>query len=162
MKTITNKYTIIKNENFVLGANKTDKGYSFAIVSDLDEITLILFKEGIIRPQYTITIGREYKTGNVFSIILKGVDLDGYSYVYMADGEIIVDPYAKMLTGLPDFGVIDNSGLVNVRGKISNRTYSWKGENRPEINKEDIIIYKLHPRGFTMSPSSKVNFPGTF
>lgn len=162
MKTITNKYTIIKNENFVLGADKTDKGYSFAFVSDLDEITLILFKEGIIRPQYTITIGREYKTGNVFSIILKGVDLDGYSYVYMADGDIIVDPYAKMLTGLPDFAVIDNSGLVNVRGRIGNRTYSWKGEKRPEIKKEDLVIYKLHPRGFTMSPSSKVNFPGTF
>ena len=162
MKNISNRYSININKNFVLGVEKTDNGYSFAIVSDNDEITLFLFKDDDRDSHLSIVIGKEYKIGNVFSVILKNIDLDGYSYVYMADGEIIVDPYAKMLTGLPEFSVIDNSGLVNVRGKIGNNRYDWKSENKPVINKEDLIIYKLHPRGFTMSPSSKVKYPGTF
>lgn len=162
MKSITNKYTIIKNENFILGADRTEDGYSFAVVSDLDEITLVIFEKGIAAPKYSITLGKEYKIGNVFTVIIKELEIDDFSYVYMGDGEIFVDPYAKMLTGLPEFSVIDNTGLVNVRAVIGKHEYDWKSEKKPQISKEDLVIYKLHPRGFTMSQSSKVKYPGTF
>ena len=71
MKNISNRYSININKNFVLGVEKTDNGYSFAIVSDNDEITLFLFKDDDRDSHLSIVIGKEYKIGNVFSVILK-------------------------------------------------------------------------------------------
>lgn len=162
MKTINGRLRITKNENFILGSDILDNGYSFAFVSDSDKINLILFSNNIRKPEYTIELTKEFKIGNVFSVTISGVSLDGFSYVYEADGEIFVDPYAKILTGLSEFGKKDESGLFNVRGIIEKCKYNWNNEKKPNINSEDLIIYKLHPRGFTMSATSKVKNPGTF
>ena len=157
-----NKFKILKNEDFRLGAWKVSNGYAFAFVSEAEKVNLVIFTETAIKPEYTIELDSQYKTGNVFSVFLKDINIDGYSYIYEVDGELITDPYAKILTGLSEFGVKDETGLFKVHGKLTERSYNWKNDKKPGIRPEDMIIYKLHPRGFTMSPSSKCKYPGTF
>ena len=49
------------------------------------------------------------------------------------------------------------------RGLISfQSTFDWKGDRSPQIPLRDLIIYEMHVRGFTISPSSGVRHPGTF
>ena len=157
-----NKYKITKNENIRLGAYKVSNGYSFAFVSEAESINLIIFTESAVKPEYTIELDKNYKTGNIFSVIVKDINIDGYSYIYEVDGELITDPYSTNLVGLSAFGAKDETGLFKVHGKLTESKYNWKNEKRPCIRPEDLIIYKLHPRGFTMSPSSKCKYPGTF
>jgi isoamylase/glycogen operon protein len=40
--------------------------------------------------------------------------------------------------------------------------FDWQSAVRPNLPKEDLVIYELHVRGFTTHPSSKVKCPGTY
>jgi glycogen operon protein len=40
--------------------------------------------------------------------------------------------------------------------------YDWDGDASPNIPLSDSVLYELHVRGFTRSPSSGVKSPGTF
>lgn len=156
------KYTILPNYNYIYGADIIHNGYAFSVVSESDEITLLLFEPGKEEPVYSIPVDKKYKRGDVFTFKITDIPLLEYEYLYMADGEVFVDPYAKLLSGLPEFGVKDTTGLQHIKGVLKKTQYNWKNDVKPCIDTEDIILYKLHARGFTMSESSKVNHPGTF
>lgn len=46
-----------------------------------------------------------------------------YEYLYMADGEVFADPYAKLLSGLPEFGIKDTTGLQHIKGLLKKLQY---------------------------------------
>ena len=73
-----NKFKILKNEDFRLGAWKVSNGYAFAFVSEAEKVNLVIFTETAIKPEYTIELDSQYKTGNVFSVFLKDINIDGY------------------------------------------------------------------------------------
>lgn len=156
------KYTILPNYNYIYGADVIHNGYDFSVISESDEITLLLFEHGREEPVYSIPVDKRYKRGDVFTFRITDIPLLEYEYLYMADGEVFADPYAKLLSGLPEFGIKDTTGLQHIKGLLKKLQYNWKNDIKPCINTEDIILYKLHTRGFTMSKSSKVKHPGTF
>lgn len=156
------KYTILPNYNYIYGADIIHNGYDFSVISESDEITLLLFEHGREEPVYSIPVDKRYKRGDVFTFRITDIPLLEYEYLYMADGEVFADPYAKLLSGLPEFGIKDTTGLQHIKGLLKKLQYNWKNDIKPCINTEDIILYKLHTRGFTMSKSSKVKHPGTF
>ena len=163
METITDKFTITKKDDYILGVHKSDSGYSFAIVSKEKNITLVIFDSDRNKPEYVINVDETYKTGDVFSFNLNGVNLEGFSYYYLENEKVLVDPYATLLSGVSDFDEKLNSKIdTTLCAKICNSGYDWKDDVRPRIPKEDVILYKLHPRGFTKSNTSKVKNPGTF
>ena len=45
---------------------------------------------------------------------------------------------------------------------IDESGYDWEGDTPPNTHREDTIVYELHVRGYTESPSSNVANPGTF
>src|SRR5262249_15760983 len=45
---------------------------------------------------------------------------------------------------------------------IDAASYDWEGDRPLNRPMEDTIIYEMHVRGFTQSPSSQVRRPGTF
>ena len=48
------------------------------------------------------------------------------------------------------------------RSVIDTSGYDWEGDRPLDRPIEDTIIYEMHVRGFTCSPSSGVGHPGTF
>ncbi len=95
--------------------------------------------------------------------------------------KMLSDPYAKAISGsynwdedavygydrnspLKDlsFSTID-SGCSPTKSVVINDTlYNWEEDYWPKIPWRDTIIYEMHVRLFTMSPTSGVKYPGTF
>lgn len=69
-------------------------------------------------------------------------------YYYEIDGEKYIDPYARRI----------KDGVCYV----DYEKYNWAGDVSPGYSLCDLIIYKLHVRGFTMDPKSGVRDKGTF
>ncbi len=120
----------------------------------------------------TIELPKTLKRGAIYSARIKGIDniADYETYNYFCDDEYFCDPYAKQLFGLEKFGkdVPDSE----IRAKLDNKadfktshdTFDWSGDENSFIPYEDSLIYLLHIRGFTKSPSSNVPLAkrGTF
>ncbi len=105
------------------------------------------------------------RTGQVWHIAISDLD-EKLLYAYKIDPPLnknqhfVLDPYAKDV----DAGIIwGKNKNYHPLGRISLPTdFDWTGESRPSIPINDLIIYEMHVRGFTQSPSSQVNKPGSF
>lgn len=110
--------------------------------------------------------------GDVWSIFVPGVKL-GQLYHFQADGPYdpdhgylfnpkarLIDPYAKALAGCfqpNDDGIIRPPKCVVVSDE-----FDWQGDRHLRRPLPETIIYEMHVRGFTQSPSSGVKHPGTY
>jgi isoamylase len=110
--------------------------------------------------------------GDIWSIFVPGVKV-GQLYHFQAEGPFdptrghrfnpnarLIDPYARALAGrfLPaDDGIARPPKCV-----VVDDTFDWKGDRHLKRPLSETIIYELHVRGFTRSPSSEVSQPGTY
>ncbi len=152
--------TLLKGNPLELGTTKTDKGYNFAFCSREESITLLLFKHGSENAEYSIVLDDRYRVGSVFSVELCGIDFREYEYIYKVGEEYVTDPYTKYVTNGSDFG--EDNTEKPLRSGIVTEAFDWE-EDRPLcISYSDMIMYKLHIRGFTKHTSSRVPDKGTF
>jgi isoamylase len=81
-------------------------------------------------------------------------------YLFEIDGKTVLDPYAQALSVPNTWG----QGVgKQLRGQLTfDHTFDWEDSNHPNHQKEDLVIYEMHLRGFTNDPSSKVKHPGTY
>ena len=80
--------------------------------------------------------------------------------------KVLIDPYALgNIDNLWDrnsaVGPQDNVATAMRSVVIDPTTYDWEGDEPLHIPIKDSIIYEMHVRGFTMSPTSGVVHPGT-
>lgn len=121
------------------------------------ETSLELFRTGDKTCSYSLVLGKEYLVGGVFSVILT-LPQDISEYCYKTNGEKMLDPYAIQLTGREQFG----------ESKANREVHCLITENIRHISEplsvpfHELILYRLHVRGFTKHSSSKVKNPGTF
>jgi isoamylase len=159
------------------GATQVEGGINFSISSrHASSCTLVLFKKRQSEPMAEIPFPDEFRIGNVFAMIVFGLDYETIEYGFHMDGpynpqeghrfdptKILLDPYAKIIGGRDVWGgKPDWNDIYQHRGRIVFDDFDW-GSDRPlEIPIEDLIIYEAHVRGFTRHPSSGVKHPGTF
>ena len=113
-----------------------------------------------------------YKIGDVYSMIVYGLDIRDFEYAYRVDGpwdpekgllfdkkNILLDPYAKAVSGQRTWGTHWDS---TYHARVVKDSFNWG--DMPQSKKElcDLIIYELHVRGFTVHESSGVQNRGTF
>ncbi len=118
----------------------------------------------------------EFRLGDVFVMIVYDLDHENLEYGYRFDGPsdpakghrfdpsiICLDPYTREIGGRDVW--LDEpspSEIFPHRGRVAQEDFDW-GEDRPlSLPEEDLIIYEMHPRGFTRHLSSGVKHPGTF
>ena len=110
--------------------------------------------------------------GDVWSIFVPGLK-HGQLYHFQADGPFdpsaghrfdptarLVDPYAKALVG--HFLHHDDRIIRPPKSVVVDDRFDWQGDRHLRHELADTIIYELHIRGFTASPSSGVAHPGTY
>jgi len=157
------------------GATPIPGGVNFTIHSNqATYCELLLFRRRETEPFAVLPFPEHYRIGNCYSMIVFGVSIEQLEYAYRMDGpynvkkgqlfnkdNILLDPYAKAVAGLREFGKdeVDYSGY---RARIVKDDFDWGDCKQPLTPIEDIIIYEMHVRGFTMDPSSGVKWPGTF
>ncbi len=157
----------------ISGATAIPTGVNFTISSNqATSCSLILFERGSEEPCAILRYPDNYRIGNVWSMIVFGLDIEKYEYAYSFEGpydpkrglifdrnNIILDPYARAVTGQKKWGQ-KNSGVY--RARVVKNNFDWGVSSLPLIPMEDLIIYEMHVRGFTMSPTANVKDNGTF
>jgi glycogen operon protein len=142
-------------DHFTLGATRAGKAVNFAVsVPGADRCTLVLSFGG---GEYETVLDDAYRFGSVFAVRVFDLPKE-FTYRYKALGREFTDPYARSLKGRTAFG----EPVEKTFGAILNDTFDWKGEKRPVHAIEELVIYKLHVRGFTMDESSGVRHKGTY
>lgn len=140
------------------GVTKLGGGYNFSICTNSTEAELILFKKEYTQPDYEIHMSEDYSLGNVFSVFIKGINLDRYKYIYKIDGRYITDPYSVLLCDVPGYG----KKREIITSRVAMDRYDWEDDRPLTVPSDELILYKLHVRGFTKSNNSKVANKGTF
>lgn len=163
---------------FPFGATLEETGaVNFSIYSkEASACTLVLFHHGQKKPFVEIPFPDEFRIGNVYTMMVYGINVETTEYGYRFDGpydprkgllfdrnRILLDPYAKSVSGRSIWGKRpDQSNQFPYRGQFIRQDYLWEGDKPLEIRFNDLIIYEAHVRSFTRHKSSKVKYPGTY
>lgn len=153
-----------KGTPFLQGANWIDEGYNFTVeVPEGGSATLLLYRKGEKKPRKEIPFPEENKVGNVLSIKVKGLSPGAYEYNYRINGVVCQDPYAYSIQGRTQFGEPMDEDIHKIRcGFLPSAEYNWEGDKNPQISYEDMILYKLHVRGYTKLVPNIGRKKGTF
>ena len=160
-----------------LGVNKVPDGVQFAIyLADRKQCFLNIYRKGHKKPACRIELSGEFRRGSVYFVTITGQKGTAgqqdiaqllsreYEYMYEADGEEFVDPYAAVIHGREKWGRADrtSSGRSNIRGGICLEEFDWEEDSQLRIPYTDMVLYQLHVRGYTKHNSSGVLHKGTF
>lgn len=160
-----NQFRVRKGTPLPLGVTKENETVNFSVVAPNCEVcNLVLLHKKNSKRDQCIPIPSDYRFGDVYSIIIENLPYEEYEYVYEIDGQVIVDPYAKVIIGREKWGRHSNYfDEYSLRGGFAFETFDWKEDQALEIPYKDMIIYKMHVRGFTKHSSSKTGkAAGTF
>jgi len=175
-------YPVEKGRPHPLGASITDEGINFSLFSgNAEGVELLLFEShDSPEPFQCITLNpRVNKTFHFWHVFVRGLRA-GVHYAYRVDGpwnppaghrfnrnKVLIDPYARGNTDTlwnraaactPE----DNLRTAMRSVVIDTSGYDWEGDRPLNRPMNDSIIYEMHVRGFTRSPTSGVAYPGTF
>ncbi|MCR5452595.1 MAG: glycogen debranching protein GlgX [Lachnospiraceae bacterium] len=162
---------------FPFGTTILEDAVNFSIYSkEATSCTLVLYHKGDKEPFAEIEFEDAFKIGDVYTMMVFGIDVENTEYGYRFDGEydpkkglffdknnVLLDPYAKSVSGRSTWGVRDDSrGQFLHRGQIIREDYDWEGDKLLRHNTDDLIIYEMHVRSFTADESSGVKYKGTY
>lgn len=155
------------------GATPLQNGVNFTIhTCGGTSCELLLFHRAQEEPFAVLPFPEAYKIGDVYSMIVYGLNNDEFEYAYRVDGpycpekgllfdknKILLDPYAKAVAGQRTWGIRWDH---TYHARVVKDRFDWG--DMPQSKKElcDLIIYELHVRDFTHHPSSGVQHRGTF
>lgn len=155
------------------GATPLQNGVNFTIhTCGGTSCELLLFHRAQEEPFAVLPFPEAYKIGDVYSMIVYGLNIDEFEYAYRVDGpycpekgllfdknKILLDPYAKAVAGQRTWGIRWDH---TYHARVVKDRFDWG--DMPQSKKElcDLIIYELHVRDFTHHPSSGIQHRGTF
>ena len=133
---------------------------------------LLIFHRGEREPYAVLPFPEEYKIGDVYSMIVFGLDIEEFEYAYRVDGPncrekgltfdknaVLLDPYAKAVVGQSVWGQRQKNSY---HARVVADVFDWGEMPQSKRSMSDLIIYELHVRGFTRHESSGVRHKGTF
>lgn len=190
LKHKTNK-KISKGSHIKLGATLSKNGVNFALYSrHADQVFVLLFYPEQAEPTDIIMLHKMkddiwcghvqgLKAGQLYAYKVQGRYNPKYGLRFN-ENKLLIDPYAKAINGdfvnqdnllfaydvnSPDadlsFDDRDNTHIVP-KCVVVDDTFNWKGNVKPNIPMEQLIIYEVHLKGFTAHSSSGVAHPGTY
>ncbi|MBV9691727.1 MAG: glycogen debranching protein GlgX [Ktedonobacteraceae bacterium] len=180
---VTPTYQIEVGRSHPLGATPDEQGVNFSVYSDrATSVSLLLFDDhDDPDPIQEIKLDpTTYKTFKFWHIYLRGAK-PGLHYAYRVDGpqdvhgqgdchnpdKVLIDPYARGNTNTLWDRVAactpnDNAATSMRSIVIDIANYDWGNDCPLNHPMNETIIYEMHVRGFTQSPSSNCRNPGTF
>jgi glycogen operon protein len=151
------------------GATAIPGGVNFTVHSrGATSVELLLFHREQDEPFAVLPFPEHYRIGNVYSMIVFKLNIQEFEYAYRVDGpyepergliydktRYLLDPYAKAVTGQSAWGKTQPHGQ-HYKARVVKDDFDWGSTRNPLIPMEDLIIYELHVRGYTMDDSSNV------
>lgn len=142
-----------------LGVSLQNGMFNFAVsMPGSSSCNLVLYKKGETAPAEVIPM--EASALGVFSAAVRIPEKKGcteYEYLYQTETSYLCDPYAVKINGRNRFGEEPEYIRAAVCVLPENRT---KEHTRHPLS--ELVLYKLHVRGFTMGKGSGVRKKGTY
>ena len=177
----------LPGREFPLGATVTDAGTNFAVASGVaDGMLLCLFDRAGAKTQIPM---RNYDAG-IWHVFVPGIGA-GHAYGYRATGpydpargvrchpaKLLLDPYARALTGSVTFGPevlgysvansdapsgADSAASVPRSLVVADEPFPWRDGTGHKHEYAETVIYEVHVKGFTMRhPGVPPEIRGTY
>ncbi len=157
------------------GANLRDGGVQFSVYSrSATAMRVLLYQRVIDRdPVRVIELDPQSdRWGDIWSVFVPGLK-PGALYHFQCDGPFdpaqghrfnsqarLLDPYAKALAGR--FMTSEDGVIRPPKCVVIDEAFDWRGDRHIRRPLSESIIYEMHVRGFTRSPSSETEQPGTY
>lgn len=163
------EYTIIEGNYAKIGVSKTVDTVYFTFESEKEQKCAILLypadagqsnqNTGLIR----IPVPDEYCIGALRSVGIKGLKWKKFHYNYEVDGTLVFDRHARKVVGREVWADTDRlSSGCQVRAGFDFAEFDWCKDRFPEIPREQMVMYKLNVRSFTMDGGAARKKRGTF
>jgi len=151
-----------KGRPLPLGITKSEDGINFSLsISGTADIKLVLIQKHSKEVFTEIDMAPYLIVGSIYALRIQNLDYHLYFYGYMVNGELIEDTYAASPSDMKKWG--EEKILPDkLWYSFYFDEYQWEGDTPLELPYHELIIYKLHVRGFTKHLSSKVKAKGTF
>ena len=137
------------------GATPLSNGVNFtAHTRHGTSFELLLFHSGEEEPFAVLPFPNACRIGDVYSMIVMGLDIEDLEYGYHVDGpyepekghifdktKVLLDPYAKAVAGQREWG---QQKIGSYHARVVRETFDW--EDMPQSTRKisDLIIYELH------------------
>jgi isoamylase len=176
-------YEVRPGRSHPLGATPDANGVNFVLFSEhATSVELLLFAAANgPDPVQTIRLDpQQHRTFHFWHAYVYGLPV-GTNYAYRIDGpqnlhnegerfnplKVLIDPYSKgnntnLWKRADAVGCADNLHTSMRSTVIDWVSYDWEGDQPLKRPLNESIIYELHVGGFTRSPSSGCQHPGTF
>lgn len=141
-----------------MGAVKTQNGVEFSLYSGkAHDVALLLYEPNAQKEKAKIALKKDPNSIWKTEVLAPSPETE---YLFEVDGQLVMDPYAKALSISHEW---NTPYPKPPRCQLTfDHTFDWQNVAPPHHAKEDLIIYEMHVRGFTMDPSSQVAKPGTY
>ena len=159
----TEKIQIKQAQPLPLGAWAEDGGIRFSVdVTDSTQKTRLVIRRKGTKERVCEVVMNEYPAcGNICAVFIRGLPRQRIYYQYVRGQEIVEDIYGMKLYGSRKYGVFKTLEERAAYEPFKDR-FDWEGDARPSIAWHEMVMYKLHVRGFSRHPSSGISHKGTF
>ena len=146
-----------------LGAHAEEGHIHFAIALQKDDMPVVLkiMERDSRHVICEIHMGDYPAAGRVYAVDVSGIDAEDICYQYVGCQGALKDDYAQAMADDPTWGIFKKPEERRIY-RVYQPSFDWDGDRHPRVPFEDMILYKLHVRGFTKDKSSGVSEPGTF
>lgn len=165
---------------YPLGAIPSGKGINFALhAPKAEEVRLVLYQCGqdAVLGSFNLDPVKN-KSFDIWCIAFEGLP-ESFDYCWFLKGNStdprdipydperpVLDPFARHLNtpevwGKHDQLIMTDKPTIKARCCMP-ETFDWQHVAKPAIPLENLVIYEMHVRGFTIDPSSRSQHPGSY
>ena len=156
-------YTVTEGNYLRFGLQSVKDGVIFTFAGEKEDVCAVILYDRSLKVAGRVETPAAFCRGAVRSVYIHGLKADHLLYNYEINGEIVPDPYASKIAGREKW---DDERRAEcdflVCGSFEEKEYEWQSACCPEIPKNEMVMYKLHVRGFSMDSGKKGKMRGTF
>ena len=143
---------VVKEGNYLtLGARVSKNQITFTFEGEKEDVCRIVLIDKTTAKKDYIDVPDSFCMGSLRSISVSGINPQDYNYLYEINGKEILDSYATVIVGREKWNDVDRKKVkYKLTAGFENGIFAWGKDKNPEIPKSEMIMYKLHVRGFSM------------
>ena len=156
-------YTVTEGNYLRFGLQSVKDGVIFTFAGEKEDVCAVILYDRYLKVAGRVEAPAAFCRGAVRSVYIHGLKADHLLYNYEINGETVPDSYASKIAGREKW---DDERRAEcdflVCGSFEEKEYEWQSAYCPEIPKNEMVMYKLHVRGFSMDSGKKGKMRGTF
>ncbi len=143
-----------------MGVHHQPDGVQFTVaLTGAGPWALRLLNPSTLMIEQIIPLTDVYRIGKLYSVRVQWEECEHevLAYDFCSSGERVVDPYSPLIFGRDTWAdeARNADDYIIYGGFVRQRVYPWKNP-APKLRATDMVMYKLHLRGFTMGEGNGV------